>query len=78
MRDRVHVWLSETYLRLGRLDEALAVAVRGLEVCRMHARQANQAWTLRLLGGSHAPRQPPTSESRLVSRCRQLLSCIVV
>jgi hypothetical protein len=27
MRGRVHVWLSEAYLRLGRLDEALAVAV---------------------------------------------------
>ena len=31
MRGRVHVWLSEAYLRLGRLDEALALAVRGLE-----------------------------------------------
>ena len=36
MRGRVHVWLSEAYLRLGRLDEALAVAMRGLEVCRAH------------------------------------------
>jgi len=38
MRGRVHGWLSEAYLRLGRLDEALAVAVRGLELCRMHTR----------------------------------------
>ena len=33
MRGTVHVWLSEAYLRLGRLDEALAVAVRSLELC---------------------------------------------
>jgi uncharacterized protein DUF4864/tetratricopeptide repeat protein len=39
MRGRVHGWLSEAYLRLGRLDEALAVAVRGLELCRMHTRR---------------------------------------
>src|SRR3989442_7418752 len=62
MRGRVHVWLSEAYLHLGRLDEALAVAVRGLERCRMHARQADQAWTLRLLSAIHAHRQPPETE----------------
>src|SRR4030095_3333975 len=28
---QVYVWLSEAYLRLGRLDDALAVAMRGLE-----------------------------------------------
>jgi hypothetical protein len=27
-------WLGEAYLRLGRCDEALAVAVRGLDLCR--------------------------------------------
>jgi tetratricopeptide (TPR) repeat protein len=62
MRSRVHVWLSEAYLRLGRLDEALAVAARGLELCRMHARQADQAWTLRLLSEIHGHRQPPEAE----------------
>jgi tetratricopeptide (TPR) repeat protein len=62
MRGRVHVWLSVAYLRLGRLDEALAVTVRGLELCRMHARQADQAWTLRLLSEIHAHRQPPEAE----------------
>jgi tetratricopeptide (TPR) repeat protein len=61
MRGRVHVWLSEAYLRLGRLDEALAVAVRGLESCRAHAR-GEQAWALRLLGAIHAHRQPPEAE----------------
>ena len=58
MRSRVHVWLSEAYLRLGRLDEALALAARGLEVCRTQARQGDQAWTLRLLGAIHAHRHP--------------------
>ena len=62
MRGRVPVWLSEAYLRLGRLDEALALAVRGLEVCRAHAQQGEQAWALRLLGEIHAHRQPPQAE----------------
>ena len=58
----VRVWLSEAYLRLGRLDEALAVAVRGLEICRERAQQGEQAWTLRLLGEIHAQRHPPEAE----------------
>ena len=62
MRGRVHVWLSEVYLRLGRLDEALAVAVRGLEFCRAHAQQGEQAWALRLLGEIYAHRHPPQAE----------------
>ena len=62
MRGRVHVWLSEAYLRLGRLDEALALAVRGLEFCRTHAQQGEQAWALRLLGEIHAHRHPPEAE----------------
>jgi tetratricopeptide (TPR) repeat protein len=62
MRGRVRVWLSEAYLRLGRLDEALALAVRGLEVCRAHARQGDQARALRLLGEIHAHRQPSAAE----------------
>jgi len=62
MRSMVHAWLSEAYLRLGRLDEALALALRGLEFCRTHAQQGEQAWTLRLLGEIHAHRQPPEIE----------------
>jgi class 3 adenylate cyclase/tetratricopeptide (TPR) repeat protein len=56
------VWLSEAYLRLGRRDEALALALRGLEFCRTHAQQGDQAWALRLLGEIHAHRQPPETE----------------
>jgi tetratricopeptide (TPR) repeat protein len=59
MRGRVHVWLSEAYLRLGRLDQALAVAVRGLEICRTQAQQGEQAYALRLLGDIAAHREPP-------------------
>ena len=62
LRGRVHVWLSEAYLRLGRLDEALALALRGLELCRTHAQQGEQAWALRLLGEIHAYRHPPATE----------------
>jgi len=62
MSGRVRVWLSEAYLRLGRLDEALAVAVRGLKFLRMHAQQGDQAWALRLLGEIHAHRHPPEAE----------------
>jgi tetratricopeptide (TPR) repeat protein len=62
MRGKVHVWLSEAYLRLGRLDEALAVAVRGLDLCCAQTRQGDQAWALRLLGDIHAHRQPPQAE----------------
>jgi tetratricopeptide (TPR) repeat protein len=59
---RVRVWLSEAYLRLDRLDEAQAVAVHGLEFCRMHGQQGEQAWALRLLGEIHAHRHPPEAE----------------
>jgi tetratricopeptide (TPR) repeat protein len=62
LRNRVLVWQSEAYLRLGRLDEALAIAVRSLEICRAHAQQRDQAWALRLLGEIYAHRQPPEAE----------------
>jgi class 3 adenylate cyclase/tetratricopeptide (TPR) repeat protein len=63
MSGTVCVWLSEAYLRLGRLDEGLAVALRGLEVYRERAQRGEQAWALRLLGEIYAHRQPP--EARL-------------
>jgi tetratricopeptide (TPR) repeat protein len=62
MKGRVHNWLSEAYLRLGRLDEALASAVHGLECCRAYAQQGEQAWVLRLLGEIHAHRHSPEAE----------------
>lgn len=64
---RVLTELSEACLLVGRLDEALAVAMRGLEFCRTHAHQGEQAWTLRLLGEIHAYRQPPQAELAEVS-----------
>jgi Flp pilus assembly protein TadD len=33
--------------------------MRGLEFCRAHGQQGEQAWALRLLGEIHAHRQPP-------------------
>jgi class 3 adenylate cyclase/tetratricopeptide (TPR) repeat protein len=62
MRGTVPIWLSEAYLRLGRRDEALAVAMPGLEFCRAHGLQGEQAYALRLLGEIHAHRQPPEAE----------------
>jgi tetratricopeptide (TPR) repeat protein len=62
LRGMVRVWLSEAYLCLGRLDEALALVGRGLEFCRTHAQQGDQAWALRLLGEIHAHRHPPEAE----------------
>jgi tetratricopeptide (TPR) repeat protein len=59
---RSQVWLSEAYLRLGRLNEALAVALRGLEFRRTHAHQGEQAWALRLLGEIHAHHHPPEAK----------------
>jgi class 3 adenylate cyclase/tetratricopeptide (TPR) repeat protein len=73
MRGRVHVWLSEVYLRLGRLDEALAVAVRGLEFCRMPAQQGEQAWALRLLG-EIATHQNPSEIEPAAHHYRQALT----
>jgi tetratricopeptide (TPR) repeat protein len=62
MQGRIHIWLSEAYLRLGRLDEALAGVMRGLELCRVQAQQGEQAWALRLLGEVYARRQPVEPE----------------
>jgi tetratricopeptide (TPR) repeat protein len=62
MRGRVHLWLSEAYLRLGRCNEAQAVAMRGLEFCRAHGQQGEQAHALRLLGEIHVRRHPPAVE----------------
>jgi hypothetical protein len=62
MKGRVHGWLSEDYLRLSRVDEAQAFAMRGLKCCRAHAQQSDQAWALRLLGEIFAHRQSPAVE----------------
>ena len=42
--------LSETYLRVGRLAEAQALATRVLALMQTQGERGNQAWVLRLLG----------------------------
>src|SRR5215468_6453087 len=51
-------WLSEAYLRAGRIEEAAAHAERGLEFSRNHQERGREAWILRQLGKIHARRNP--------------------
>jgi tetratricopeptide (TPR) repeat protein len=43
-------WLAETYLRAGRVEEAIGFARRALDLSRQHRERGHQAWALRLLG----------------------------
>jgi tetratricopeptide (TPR) repeat protein len=51
-------WLSEAYLRAGRIDEAASHAGRALEFSRNHQERGREAWILRQLGKIHARRNP--------------------
>jgi class 3 adenylate cyclase/tetratricopeptide (TPR) repeat protein len=51
-------WLSEAYVRAGRLEEAAAHAERALEFARKHRECGREAWILRQLGKIHARRHP--------------------
>jgi tetratricopeptide (TPR) repeat protein len=51
-------WLSEAYLRAGRVEEAGAHAERALEFSRNHQERGREAWILRQLGKIHARRNP--------------------
>src|SRR5262245_56721413 len=51
-------WLSEAYLRAGRVEEAAAHAERALEFSRNHQERGREAWILRQLGKIHARRNP--------------------
>ena len=51
-------WLSEAYLRAGRVEEAAAHAEHALEFSRIHQERGREAWILRQLGKIHARRNP--------------------
>jgi tetratricopeptide (TPR) repeat protein len=53
------VWLSEAYLRAGRLDEAGTQAQRALEFSRAHQEWGHATYALWLLVEVAAQRQPP-------------------
>jgi tetratricopeptide (TPR) repeat protein len=56
------VWLSEAYLRAGRLAEASTQAQRARENSRAHQERGHEAYALRLLGEIAAQRTPPEME----------------
>jgi len=55
-------WLSEAYLLAGRMEDAIALAGRALELSREHKELGHQAWALRLFGEIAAQRDPPGVE----------------
>ena len=59
--DRI-LFVSEAYLLADRLPEAYTHAVQALEASRARQAHGNEAWSLRLLGGIAAHREPPEVE----------------
>ena len=51
-------WLSEAYLRAGRIEEAASRAELALEFSRNHQERGREAWILRQLGKIRARRYP--------------------
>ena len=51
--------LSEAYLLAGRMDEAVELAGRALDLSREQKERGCEAWTLRLLGEIALHRDPP-------------------
>ena len=56
-------YLGEAHLLAGRLDAALAVARRALDLAHRQKERGNEAWVLRLLGDIAAHADPPDPES---------------
>jgi len=56
------VWLGESYLLAGRLEEALRLGQRALEAARTQKQQSCQTYALWLLGEIAAQRDPPDAE----------------
>jgi tetratricopeptide (TPR) repeat protein len=55
-------WLSEAYLRGGRLEEAVTHAGRALERSLQYKERGHEAWTRRLLGETASHQAPPAVE----------------
>jgi tetratricopeptide (TPR) repeat protein len=55
-------WLSEACLLAGRLEDALQIAGRAVELPHTHIGRAHQARALRVLGDMAAQRNPPNAE----------------
>jgi len=51
-------WLSEAYLRAGRIEEAASDADLALEFSRNYKERGREAWILRQIGKIHARRNP--------------------
>jgi tetratricopeptide (TPR) repeat protein len=55
-------YVSEAYLRAGRMQEAVHLAERALVLARTHKERGYQAWALRLLGEIAAHQEPVESK----------------
>jgi len=52
-------WLSEGYLRAGRMDAAVEHAQRGLDLARQYNQRGSEAYVLRAFGEIAAHKDPP-------------------
>ena len=55
-------YVSEAYLLAGRMQEAVQLAGRALDLARAHKERGHEAWALRLLGEIAAHQAPPEIE----------------
>jgi class 3 adenylate cyclase/tetratricopeptide (TPR) repeat protein len=55
-------YVSEAYLLAGRMQEAIQIAGRALDLSRAHKERGHEAWALRLLGEIAAHQDPPEIE----------------
>ena len=60
-------YVSEAYLLAGRMQEAVQLAGRALDLARAHKERGHEAWALRLLGEIAAHQDPPEIEPAATS-----------